>query len=59
MALAVTRRHLAAEAGFIRGSVSVGFVVDRVALGQVFLRVRLSALPCLAKPGLSALPCLA
>jgi hypothetical protein len=30
---------LNAEAGFAPGSVHVGFVVDKVALGQVFLRV--------------------
>jgi hypothetical protein len=39
MAQAVRRRPLTEEAGFDSGSVHVGFVVDEVALGQVFLRV--------------------
>jgi hypothetical protein len=39
MALAVSRRPLTAEAGFDAGSVHVGFVVDKVALGQVSPRV--------------------
>jgi hypothetical protein len=37
MAQAVSRRPLTAEARFDPGSVHVGFVVDKVALGQVFL----------------------
>jgi hypothetical protein len=39
MAQAVSRRHLTAEARVDPASVRVGFVVDKVALGQVFLRV--------------------
>jgi hypothetical protein len=39
MAQAVSRWPLTAEAGFAPGSIHVGFVVDKVALGQVFLRV--------------------
>jgi hypothetical protein len=39
MAQAVSRRPLTAEARFDFGSVHVGFVVDKVALGQVFPRV--------------------
>jgi hypothetical protein len=37
MAQAVSCRHLTSEAGFDLGSVHVGFVVDKLALGQVFL----------------------
>jgi hypothetical protein len=36
---AVSRRPVTAEVWFVPGSVRVGFVVDKVALGQVFLRV--------------------
>jgi len=36
MAQAVSRRPLTAEAWFAPGSVHVGFVVGKVALGQVF-----------------------
>jgi hypothetical protein len=39
MAQAVSHRPLTAEARFDPGSVHVGFVVDKVALGQVFPRV--------------------
>jgi hypothetical protein len=39
MAQAVSRRPLTWEAGFAPESIHVGFVVDRVVLGQVFLRV--------------------
>jgi hypothetical protein len=40
MAQAVSRRPLTAEArGLVPGQVHVRFVVDKVALGQVFLRV--------------------
>jgi hypothetical protein len=40
MAQAVSRRPLTAEArGSVPGQVYVRFVVDKVALGQVFLRV--------------------
>jgi hypothetical protein len=39
MAQAVSRRPLTAEAWVQRGSVHMGFVIYRVALGQVFLRV--------------------
>jgi hypothetical protein len=39
MAQAVSRRPLTAEARFDPGSVHVRFVVDKVALGQVFLEV--------------------
>jgi hypothetical protein len=39
MAQAVSRRPLTAEARFDPGSVHVGFMVDKVALGQVFLWV--------------------
>jgi hypothetical protein len=38
IAQAVSRRFLTAGAGFASRSVHVGFVVDEVALGQVFLR---------------------
>jgi hypothetical protein len=41
MAQAVSRRPLTAEARVDPGSVPVGFVVDKVALGQVFPRVLL------------------
>jgi hypothetical protein len=45
MAQAVSRRPLTAEA-LVRGwSIHVGFVVDKVALGQFFLRVLRFALP--------------
>jgi hypothetical protein len=39
MAQAVSRRPLTAESGFVSGSIHVRFVVDKVALGQVFLCV--------------------
>jgi hypothetical protein len=39
MAQAVRRRPLTAEAGFVPESIHVEFLVDKVALGQVFLRV--------------------
>jgi hypothetical protein len=39
MAQAVSRRLLTLEAGFAPGSVHVGFMVDKVALGHVFLLV--------------------
>jgi branched-subunit amino acid transport protein len=39
MAQAVRRRPLTVEAGFVPGSIHVEFLVDKVALGQVFLRV--------------------
>jgi hypothetical protein len=39
MAHAVSRRPLIAEAGFAPGSVHVGFVLDKMATGQVYLRV--------------------
>ena len=39
MAQAVSRRPPTAEAGVDPGSVHVGFVVDKVTLGQVFTRV--------------------
>jgi hypothetical protein len=39
MAQAVSRRPLPRRPGFDPGSVHVGFVVDNVALGQVFPRV--------------------
>jgi hypothetical protein len=39
MPQAVSCRPLTAETGFTPGSVHVGFVVDKVALGQAFLRV--------------------
>jgi hypothetical protein len=38
MAQVVSRRPLTAEPGFAPGSIHVGFVVDEVVLGQVFLR---------------------
>jgi hypothetical protein len=38
MAQVVSRRPLTAEARVRAGSIHVGFVVDKVALGQVFLR---------------------
>jgi hypothetical protein len=37
MAQVVSRCPLTMEAGFVPGSVHVGFVVDKVALGQVLL----------------------
>jgi hypothetical protein len=45
VAQAVSRRPLTAVAGFAFGSVHVGFVMEKVALGQVFLRVLLFSLP--------------
>jgi hypothetical protein len=39
MAQVVSRRPLTAETRVRAGSIHVGFVVDKVALGQVFLRV--------------------
>ena len=39
MAQAVSRRPLTADARVSAGSVRVGFMVDKVALGQVSLRV--------------------
>jgi hypothetical protein len=39
MAQAVLCRLLTAESRFAPGSVYLGFVVDKMALGQVFLRV--------------------
>jgi hypothetical protein len=39
MAQVVSRWPLTAEAGVAPGSISVVFVVDKVTLGQVFLRV--------------------
>jgi hypothetical protein len=39
MAQVVSRRPLTAEPGFAPGSIHVGLVVNKVALGQVFLRV--------------------
>jgi hypothetical protein len=39
MAQVVSRRPLTAEARVCPGSIHVGFVVDKVALGQVFLQV--------------------
>jgi hypothetical protein len=39
MAQVVSRRPLTAEARIVSGSIHVGFVVDKVTLGQVFLRV--------------------
>jgi hypothetical protein len=39
MVQAVSRRPLTAEARFDTGSVHVKFLVEKVALGQVFLRV--------------------
>jgi hypothetical protein len=39
MAQVVCRRFLTAEARVRAGSIHVGFVVDKVTLGQVFLRV--------------------
>jgi hypothetical protein len=42
MAQAVCCRFLSAHLGFAPGSVHVEFVVDKVALGQVFLRVIVS-----------------
>jgi hypothetical protein len=39
MAQAVSRRPLTVEAKFASGSVHVGFVVDKVALGEVFPKV--------------------
>jgi hypothetical protein len=39
MAQVVSRRPLTAETGFAPGSIHVTFVVDKVSLGQVFLRV--------------------
>jgi hypothetical protein len=39
MAQAVSRRPLPRRPGFDPGSVHLRFVVDKVALGQVFLRV--------------------
>jgi hypothetical protein len=39
MAQVVSRRPLTAEARVSAWSIHVGFVVDKVALGQVFLRV--------------------
>jgi hypothetical protein len=41
MAQVVSRRPVTAEARVRAGSIHVGFVVDKMALGQVFLRVRL------------------
>jgi hypothetical protein len=38
MAQAVSRRPLTVEFGLVPGLVHVGFVVGRVALGQVYLR---------------------
>jgi hypothetical protein len=45
MAQAVSRRLLTAETRFDPGSVHVGFVVDKVALGQVF-SPSTSGFPC-------------
>ena len=45
MAQAVSRRPLKAEARFDPGSIHVGFVVDKVALGQVF-SPSTSVFPC-------------
>jgi hypothetical protein len=42
---AVSRRPLTAVAGFAFGSVHMGFVMEKVALGQVFLRVLMFSLP--------------
>jgi hypothetical protein len=39
MAQAVSRRPLTAEARVCPGSIDVGFVVDKLALGQIFLQV--------------------
>jgi hypothetical protein len=39
MAQVVRRRPLTARPGFAPGLIHEGFVVDKVALGQVFLRV--------------------
>jgi hypothetical protein len=39
MPQAVSCQLVTAEAGFAPSSVHVGFVVDRVALGQIFLQV--------------------
>jgi hypothetical protein len=39
MSQVVSRRPLTAEARLAPGSIHVGLVVDKVALGQVFLRV--------------------
>jgi hypothetical protein len=39
MAQAVSRRPLTAESRVAPGLIRVGFVVEKVALGQVFLRV--------------------
>jgi hypothetical protein len=38
MAQVVSRRPAPRRPGFTPGSIRVGFVVDKVALGQVFLR---------------------
>jgi hypothetical protein len=45
MAQAVSRRPLTASPGFTPGTIHVGFVVDKVALGQFFLRL-LRVFPC-------------
>jgi hypothetical protein len=43
------------RAGFAPGSIHVGFVVDKVALGQVFLRVLRFSLVSIIPPSLSKL----
>jgi hypothetical protein len=54
MSQVVSRRPLTAEAR-VRGSIHVGFVVDKVALGQVFLRVLRVSPANIIPPSLSKL----
>jgi branched-subunit amino acid transport protein len=55
MAQAVSRRPLTAEAGFAPRSIYVGFVVDKMVLGQVFLRVLRFSPVTIIPPSLSKL----
>jgi hypothetical protein len=55
MARAVSRRPVAAKAMFAVGSLRVGFVVDKVALGQVFIRILLVFPLSITPPWLSVL----
>jgi hypothetical protein len=55
MAQVVSRRPFTAGPGFAPGSTHVGFVVDKVALGQVFLRVLRFSRQYIIPPSLSKL----
>jgi hypothetical protein len=55
MARVVSRRPFTAGPGFAPGSTHVGFVVDKVALGQVFLRVLRFSRQYIIPPSLSKL----